>query len=74
MGWFGTQGSAAEVLADLGFAGDRLLYELTQIVPLVVVLVTGFIFYRLGASTRKRQVEVPLPVEASPGQPAGDVG
>jgi amino acid transporter len=74
VGWFGTQGSAAEVLADLGFAGDRLLYELTQIVPLVVVLVTGFIFYRLGASTRKRQVEVPLPVEASPGQPAGDVG
>jgi uncharacterized membrane-anchored protein YhcB (DUF1043 family) len=50
------------------------LYELTQIIPLVVVLVTGFIFYRLGASTRKRQVEVPLPVEASPVRPAGDVG
>lgn len=74
MGWFGTQGSPAEVLADIGFAGERLLYELTQIVPLVVVLVFGFVFYQLGASTRKRQVEVPLPVEASPVQPAGDVG
>jgi len=39
-----------------------------------VVLVFGLVFYQLGASTRKRQVEVPLPVETSPVQPAGDVG
>jgi len=66
VGWFGTQGSPAEVLADIGFAGERLLYELTQIVPLVVVLVFGLVFYQLGASTRKRQVEVPLPSKPAP--------
>jgi len=49
------------------------LEEFTQTIPLVVVLVTGFIFYQLGATTRERLIEVPLPVEA-PVQPAGEVG
>jgi amino acid transporter len=63
IGWFGTAGNPAEVLADLGFANQRLVFELTQIVPLVVVLVLGLVFYQMGEGVRKRAVEVPLDVE-----------
>ena len=34
-----------------GFAGQRLPYELTQVIPLLVFLALGLIFYALGAKT-----------------------
>jgi amino acid transporter len=72
VGWFGTDGSAGAVLADLGFAGERLLYEVTQIMPLLAILAIALIFYALGSPTRRRQVEVPL-IEEEAAPIDGDV-
>ncbi len=72
IGWFGTGGSASEVLADLGFADQRFLFELTQIVPLVIVLVLGLVFYQMGQGVRKRQAEVAFAVDDSATRVEGD--
>ena len=58
IGWFGTEGNPAEALADLGFANQRFLFEMTQLVPLVIVLVLGLIFYQMGESVRRREARV----------------
>ena len=58
VGWFGTAGSPSESLADLGFANQRFLFEMTQMVPLVIVLVLGLAFYQMGAGVRKREAKV----------------
>ena len=71
IGWFGTAGNAAESLANLGFADQRFLFELTQIVPLVIVLVLGLVFYQLGAGVRKREAKV---VEFEVDEPAPQDG
>jgi hypothetical protein len=39
-----------------GFAGHRLQYELSQIVPLAVMAGVGLLFYALGWRTRRQQV------------------
>ncbi|WP_274564153.1 APC family permease [Streptomyces spiramyceticus] len=52
VGWFGTDGVAADSLPE-SFAGERLQYTLSQVVPLVLFLVIGLIFYALGAKTRR---------------------
>jgi amino acid transporter len=39
-----------------GFAGERVQYELSQIVPLLVLLAIGVIFYAMGARTREHLV------------------
>ncbi len=36
------------------FAGERLQYTLSQVVPLLIVIGVGFLFYALGAPTRAR--------------------
>jgi amino acid transporter len=36
-----------------GFAGERLQYTLSQVIPLVVMVVIGLLFYALGAPTRR---------------------
>ena len=41
----------------------RLEYELTQILPLLVLFAVGVLFYVAGASTRKKMVEVNLETE-----------
>jgi amino acid transporter len=51
IGWFGTKGKPDESLPT-GFAGQRLPYELSQILPLIGFLLAGLIFYALGAGTR----------------------
>ena len=43
-----------------GFENDRTGYELSQLVPLVAMIVLGLIFYALGTKTRRQQVEIPL--------------
>ena len=37
-----------------GFAGQRLEYTLSQVIPLVVMVLVGLLFYALGAPTRRQ--------------------
>jgi amino acid transporter len=48
-----------------GWAGQRGSYEVSQFVPLAVLILIGLIFYALGAPTRRQTADVPL-VEAPP--------
>ena len=67
--WFGAGGNPNDSLAALSFSHERLQYELSQIVPLLVIVVIGVVFYLLGSRTRKQEVTEPIaPVDA----PAGD--
>src|SRR3954452_19466729 len=43
--WFGTAGRPDDALAVVSFAHQRLQYEITQIVPLAVLLAIGVLFY-----------------------------
>jgi amino acid transporter len=60
VGWFGTAGNPDDALAGISFAHQRLQYEITQVVPLAVLLAIGVLFYVLGRATREQVVEVPL--------------
>ena len=42
-----------------GFAGERLQYELSQIVPLLVLFAVGVLFYFMGRQTREHLVPDP---------------
>jgi amino acid transporter len=55
VGWFGTSGTPEEALAGVGFAGERLTFELTQMVPIGLVLLVGVFFYALGKRTLERE-------------------
>ena len=46
------------------FAGQRISYELTQLLPLLLMVALGLLFYYWGAKTRANQVDVPLDAEA----------
>jgi amino acid transporter len=37
-----------------GFAGERLQYTLSQVIPLGVMVIVGLVFYALGAPTRRQ--------------------
>jgi hypothetical protein len=37
-----------------GFEGERLQYTLSQVIPLVVMILVGLLFYALGAPTRRQ--------------------
>jgi hypothetical protein len=37
-----------------GFAHQRLQYTLSQVIPLVVMIIIGLLFYALGAKTRRQ--------------------
>ncbi|WP_308050875.1 APC family permease [Streptomyces purpurogeneiscleroticus] len=52
VGWFGTAGDAADSLPP-SFAGQRLAYTLSQVLPLALFLVIGLVFYALGTKTRR---------------------
>jgi uncharacterized membrane protein len=54
VGWFGTAGKPDDSLPD-GFAGHRMALEMTQIIPLIVFLLAGLIFYAMGAKTRSEK-------------------
>jgi glutamate:GABA antiporter len=56
-----------------GFAGQRLQYELSQLVPLGVMILLGLIFYGLGWRTRtSQQSPGPAPGAVIEGLGAGD--
>ncbi len=58
--WFGAGGNPNDSLAPLSFSGQRLQYELTQFVPLAIIVVVGLVFYALGGRARQHEVEEPL--------------
>jgi glutamate:GABA antiporter len=51
-----------------GFEGQRLDYEIAQLVPLLVFIGIGVLFYALGTGTRRRQVPVTVADQAIPDQ------
>lgn len=62
VGWFGTSGNPADSLPD-GFAGQRLGYTLSQVVPLGLFLLLGLVFAVIGARNRRAEaVRVPAVV------------
>ena len=54
VGWFGTGGNPADSLPS-GFAGQRLGYTLSQVVPLAAILLLGFLSYAFGTRTRRQE-------------------
>jgi amino acid transporter len=57
--WFGQHANPNDALAALSFSHERLQYELSQIVPLVVLVAIGVVFYLLGRTTREQIVAMP---------------
>jgi amino acid transporter len=57
VGWFGSSGNPSDSLPT-GFT--RSQFEISQIVPLLVFLAAGILFYVAGATTRRRQVSVSI--------------
>jgi glutamate:GABA antiporter len=70
VGWFGTGGNPNTNLAALSFSHQRTAYELSQIVPLAVIIVVGLIFYALGRTTRESVATEPVTGPYSPADPA----
>jgi amino acid transporter len=70
VGWFGTGGSPNDGLAALSFSHQRLAYELSQIVPLAVIVLVGAVFYALGRSTRRSAATEPVTVAYRSADPA----
>jgi amino acid transporter len=66
---FGT-GRPDDALPE-GWAGQRGAYELTQLIPLAVLILLGLLFYAAGARTRAQTAEVKLadPTLTSGGTP-----
>jgi amino acid transporter len=64
--WFGAGGNPNDDLAALSFSHQRLQYELTQIVPLAVIIVIGIVFYMLGSRTRREAVAELVAVAPAP--------
>ena len=58
--WFGAGGDPNASLAFLGFSHQRLQYELSQIIPLAVIIVIGVAFYLLGTKTRRQTAAEPV--------------
>ena len=69
VGWFGTSGNPNDALASLSFAHQRMAYELSQIVPLALIIVVGVIFYALGRTTRQDVATEPVAAAYGPAEP-----
>jgi glutamate:GABA antiporter len=67
--WFGAGGNPNDSLDALSFSHQRLQYELTQIVPLLIIVVIGLVFYFLGGKTRQQVATEPM---AGDDAPVGD--
>jgi amino acid transporter len=59
---FATSTSIAKWDASLpeGFEGQRLNYEIAQLVPLLIFILLGVLFYAAGTPTRRKLVRVSL--------------
>ena len=58
--WFGAGGDPNGNLAALGFSHQGLQDELSQIVPLAVIIIIGVVFYLLGTKTRRQTAAEPV--------------
>jgi hypothetical protein len=63
------RGNPDDSLAALNFSHQRLQYELSQIVPLVVIVVIGLVFYLLGGQTRRESAAEPAIAADTPVDP-----
>jgi amino acid transporter len=64
---FGESNEAAGLASTWpSFAGQRLQFELSQIIPLLVLFAVGVLFYYLGSETRSHLVERKIPVGVEP--------
>ncbi len=59
--WFGQHGNPDDSLPS-GFT--RSQFELSQFIPLAIIIAAGIIFYLAGARTRRHTVQVPIEAEA----------
>jgi glutamate:GABA antiporter len=66
--WFGQHGNPDASLPS-GFTRGQ--FELSQAVPLVILLAIGILFYIAGAPTRRRSVQVPIAQEMGIADAAG---
>jgi glutamate:GABA antiporter len=66
--WFGQHGNPDSSL-PAGFT--RTQFELSQIIPLGILLVVGILFYVAGAPTRRHAVTVPIAQEMGIGEASG---
>jgi amino acid transporter len=64
--WFGQHANPNDALDALSFSHERLQYELSQIVPLIVLVAVGLVFYLLGRTTREETVEEPAGPTTAP--------
>jgi amino acid transporter len=69
--WPGFGTSNPDSSLPTGFAGQRLQFELSQIIPLLVLFAVGCLFYYLGGETRSHLVKRQIPVGA---EAPADVG
>ena len=51
-----------------GFEHQRLEYTLSQVIPLVVMILIGLLFYALGAPTRRQSAQAAVPGEVASGE------
>ena len=59
----GTDQPDASLPSGFDVVGGRFQYEVTQILPLLLFIGVGILFYVAGASTRERMVRVPIEAE-----------
>jgi glutamate:GABA antiporter len=64
--WFGAGGDPNANLDALGFSHQRVQYELSQLVPLAVIIVIGVTFYLLGTKTRQQVAPEPVSPDYAP--------
>jgi hypothetical protein len=69
--WFGQHANPNGALAALSFSHERLAYERSQLIPLVVLVAIRVVFYLLGGRTRKQTVA--LPAESADTASTGDI-
>jgi len=53
-------GGAADDQLPSSFPHQRISYEVSQLLPLLLIVLLGVVFYASGAKTRAQQVDVPL--------------
>ena len=66
--WFGQHGNPDNSL-PAGFTCGQ--FEISQVIPLAILLVIGIVFYLAGAPTRRHAVAVPIAQEMGIGQATG---
>ena len=66
--WFGQHGNPDNSL-PAGFTRGQ--FELSQVIPLTILVVIGILFYLAGAPTRRHAVTVPIEQEMGVGQAPG---